>query len=319
MNMDKRALLFRVGGLGDLLVALPSISIARRSLAGFSLTLVGRAEYAKLLERTGVVDDILAFEDARVAALFAEPGEAGPSLEWPKGYAVALGWLNRRGHWPPDDWWVGQGFDRILFSSYENARGTVIHRHFFDATCRFFGVDEAAEGLFDECARLPVDERLRTEALHGMGLRRLAPGGRRLVIHPGSGGPWKCWPRGNFLEVVRWAASRGLEGVVVTGEAEGDWESALESAGLPEGWKWAPRPPLERLAGLLAASTHYLGNDSGPTHLAAACGVTVLALFGERPQPAWRPYGRTRVLLAPAVERIRVDAVVAELDHLLAA
>jgi heptosyltransferase-3 len=316
--MDKRALLFRIGGLGDLLVALPSIALARRNLAGFTLTLVGRAEYAALLKRAGIVDEVMSFEDARVAALFAQPGGAAASLEWPKGYAVALGWLNRRGHWPSDDWWIGQGFDRILFASYENARGPVISRFFFDETRRFLGAEKATDGLFDECARLPVDERMKAGALDEIGLRRLDPGERRLVVHPGSGGRRKCWPLRNFLQVVRWAGSRGLEGVVVTGEAEGDWEEELKGVRLPKGWKWAAGPSLEKLAGLIAASTHYLGNDSGPTHLAAACGASVLALFGASPEPAWRPYGRTRVLMAPAVAGISVDAVVEELGALFA-
>jgi heptosyltransferase-3 len=316
--MDKRALLFRIGGLGDLLVALPSIALARRTLAGFFLTLVGRAEYGALFKRAGLVDEVISFEDARVAALFAQPGVAASSLEWPKGYAVALGWLNRRAHWPSDDWWIGQGFDRIFFPSYENTPGPVISRFFFEATRRFFGAEKVAEGFFDECARLPVDERLKTEALDDLDLRRLGSGERRLVVHPGSGGRRKCWPLPNYLEVIRWAGSRGLEGVLVTGEAEGDWEAELKAARLPEGWKWAARPSLETLAGVLAGSSHYLGNDSGPTHLAAACGASVLALFGESPQPAWRPYGTTRVLMAPAVEGISCDAVIEELGALLA-
>jgi heptosyltransferase-3 len=317
--MDKRALLLRVGGLGDLLVALPAISLARRALPWFSLTLVGRPEYAALLERAGVVDTILSFEDARAAALFAGDGGASSALEWPKGYALALGWLNRRGHWPDDHWWVRQGFERVLLASCEDAGGQAVSRFFFERTCRFLGLEKIPEGLFEECARLPLDAAMRQRGLDYFGIPRLAPGQKRLVIHPGSGGRRKCWPLGNFLEVVRWAGSRGLPGVLVTGEAEGDWEAELEGAALPAGWSWAARPPLEKLAGALGESTHYLGNDSGPTHLAAACGASVLALFGGRSEPAWKPFGRTRIVSAPEVEGIAVGAVLAELAGFLEA
>ncbi len=317
--MDKRALLFRIGGLGDLLVALPAISVLRRSLPGFLLTLVGRPEYTALLKRAGVVDETRSFEDARVAALFATADGGGLAPEWARGYALAFGWLNRRGQWPGDSWWIRRGFERVMFASHESSGEAAVSRLFFDRTRRFFGREEIPEAAFDECAQLPLDDGLRTEALGHFSLARLGPGERRLVVHPGSGGRRKCWPLENFLEVVRWAGSRGIGGVVVTGEAEADWEPALAAAALPEGWTWTARPPLAALAGLLAESTHYLGNDSGPTHLAAACGASVLALFAEGAGAAWRPFGRSRVLSAPAVDEIRVEVVLAELGDFPAA
>jgi hypothetical protein len=102
-----------------------------------------------------------------------------------------------------------------------------------------------------------------------------------------------------------------MPGVLVTGDAEErpSFSGPLEEGGLPPGWTWLRRPALSGLAALLAEASFYLGNDSGVTHLAAACGTKVLALFREDLEPAWRPFGRTRVLAAGTLLEISADNV----------
>jgi ADP-heptose:LPS heptosyltransferase len=319
-----RALMFRIGGLGDLLVALPSISLARRSLPGFSLTLVGRPEYGGLLERCGVVDEVISFDDPRLAAVFGAKASDASAAGWLAEFGLAMGWLNDRGEWPAHSWWTKQGVKRAFFTSFEGGAAGPISRNFFDRTRDFLnasGIKASLPGagqLFDECARLALPVKLRKKALDDLCLHALRKGEKRLVVHPGSGGRAKRWPLTRFMEVIRRAASRGVTGVVVTGEAEADLEAALEESELPAGWARTARLPAETLAGLLAESTHYLGNDSGPTHLAAACGASVLALFREDGLPAWRPFGRTRVLAAASMAEIRLDEVLGALEDIRA-
>jgi hypothetical protein len=348
MRTKPQAALFRVGGLGDLLVALPAIAVVRRALPGHRLTLVGRPEYAALLERAGIVDEAVAFDDGRMAALFGREGAfdvrsksapaAGTGTALPGELEVAMGWQNRRGDWPADDLWARQGVGRRCFISYEPGSGRPVSRFFFDRTVEFFSASGAGDGealgiagiganidpgagtgrLFEQSARLRLPADLIHQALRGLDLRELGQNEKRLVVHPGSGGRAKRWPLENFVEVIRRVAGRGLEGVLVTGEAEADLDAALGELTLPAGWTRRSRIPAETLAGLLAESTHYLGNDSGPTHLAAASGASVVALFREDNLPAWRPYGKTLVLAAPAVERIGVEGVTAAVENSLA-
>jgi hypothetical protein len=368
MKTKSRAILFRIGGLGDLFVALPAISLVRRSLPGFSLSLAGRPEYGGLLEQARLVDEVLSFEDARMAVLFAGGGPSGPGVDEKSkistrrtapldGFELAVGWLNRPGHWPADDWWAGQGIERALFMPYENGAAVPMSRFFFDRTrdslnaygikfrvagiASSAGAVEASAGsrdfaadatdtsafdpaasdpgrLFDDCARLPLPGDLRKKALADLRLRELGKSEKRLVVHPGSGGRAKRWPLPSFVEVIRRAASLGLEGVLVTGEAEADLETPLRAIALPGGWTRVSRLPAGTLAGLLAGSTHYLGNDSGPAHLAAACGASVLALFREDSLPAWRPFGKTRLIAAPSMPEIPLDSVLAALDGFFA-
>jgi ADP-heptose:LPS heptosyltransferase len=48
---------------------------------------------------------------------------------------------------------------------------------------------------------------------------------------------------------------------------------------------------LTTLASELERAAVYVGNDSGISHLAAALGVTTVALFGPSSCVAWRPHG----------------------------
>jgi heptosyltransferase-3 len=98
------------------------------------------------------------------------------------------------------------------------------------------------------------------------------------VIHPFSGGPRKNWPLENF---------RGLA-------------ARLERT-MPVRWCAGPDDPplpgavrmddLYDLACWLAKGRLYVGNDSGITHVAAAVGTPVLAIFGPTDPEVWAPRG----------------------------
>jgi ADP-heptose:LPS heptosyltransferase len=65
---------------------------------------------------------------------------------------------------------------------------------------------------------------------------------------------------------------------------------------------WAADLPLERLAALIARAGAFVGNDSGPTHLAAALGRPTVALFGPTDPAVWAPLGPGVRVLAGDVE-----------------
>jgi heptosyltransferase-3 len=117
--------------------------------------------------------------------------------------------------------------------------------------------------------------------------------------------------------VVFFLRERGFSGILATGEAEERWEEELRKVALPAGWTWLRRPALPALARSLREAALYLGNDSGVTHLAAACGTNVIAIFRKEFETAWRPFGRTTVLSAEDVERVSLEDVVAAIGRVL--
>ena len=98
------------------------------------------------------------------------------------------------------------------------------------------------------------------------------------VIHPFSGSPTKNWPLEKFREV---AAS--LQTTMPVYWCAGPEDPPLEGAVRIEN--------LYELACWLARARLYFGNDSGITHLAAAVGTRVVAMFGPTDPAVWGPRG----------------------------
>jgi hypothetical protein len=98
------------------------------------------------------------------------------------------------------------------------------------------------------------------------------------VIHPFSGSPRKNWPLEKFRQVAR-----GLERHMPVQWCAGPDDPPLAGAVRIDN--------LYELARWLAGAHLYIGNDSGITHLAAAAGTPVLALFGPTDPAVWAPRG----------------------------
>jgi heptosyltransferase III len=108
-----------------------------------------------------------------------------------------------------------------------------------------------------------------------------------LAVHPGSGSPRKNWPAERFASVVS-AIANGAPWLLVEGPADAATTTAL--ARLPS-VVHAREIPVRVLSALLARAGLYVGNDSGVSHLAAAWGAPVLALFGPTDPAVWAPVG----------------------------
>ena len=106
----------------------------------------------------------------------------------------------------------------------------------------------------------------------------VTPCERFAVIHPFSGSARKNWPLANFQ-----AMARELEGEMLV-----RWLAGGEDPPLPGALHI---PDLRELACFLAGAALYVGNDSGISHLAAAAGAPVLALFGPTDPAVWAPRG----------------------------
>jgi len=312
MDADRsRILLLRFGGLGDLLAVLPAISwIRKRARDGF-LSLVCRKEYGELFLRSGIVDEIVSIDGREAGLLFR--GASGAETDRPRWLgkvSFALGWMQK----PPKAGMIETiksfGVAEVRICWPPEGLRLALSRYFFEETKSLFPSDGPENPDFDECARLLLDGELPEKARGVARLSRIEGNGF-VAVHPGSGGSFKCWPTGNFVEIVRRLAREGIPGVWITGEAEEESLVAgcLQKEPLPDGWTWIRHPPILELANLLAKSALYLGNDSGVTHLAAACGARVLALFREDLEIAWRPFGRSAVIASRTLAEIEIGRV----------
>jgi heptosyltransferase III len=114
------------------------------------------------------------------------------------------------------------------------------------------------------------------------------------VIHPFASSPSKRWPLENFRAVA-------------------------EELNIPVQWTAGPEERLDEavrfedlyeLGCWIAKSRVYIGNDSGISHLAAAVGTPVVAIFQTSDPAIWAPRGElVKVLIRPSVEDVVREAL----------
>lgn len=104
------------------------------------------------------------------------------------------------------------------------------------------------------------------------------PGPRPVVLAPGAASPDKVW--GGYGAVAALLEKAGCPYVWAPGRDE-PW-SVGRGLVLPD-------LELPALASLADAAGAWLGNDTGTTHLAAAAGAPVLAMFGPTDPACWGP------------------------------
>lgn len=144
---------------------------------------------------------------------------------------------------------------------------------------------------------------------------RLEPGGgdgpkERIVVHPGSGGTAKCWPAPRFAAVIAWLRQEHPV-TILWGPAEEERAADTEPHLPADVPRLRPASPLQ-LARELASARLFVGNDSGPGHLAAAVGTATVSIFGPTDPVVWRPLGpKARIVRAPGgdLARLAVDEV----------
>jgi len=110
------------------------------------------------------------------------------------------------------------------------------------------------------------------------------------VLHPFASSPGKTWPHAHFLAVARHLQGLGIEPLFIAGPDED-----LSAFGEHTCFQGAP---LEELKSLLAGTALFVGNDSGPAHIAAAFGRPVVVLFGTSEVENWRPWRTENAVLA---------------------
>jgi ADP-heptose:LPS heptosyltransferase len=102
------------------------------------------------------------------------------------------------------------------------------------------------------------------------------------VLHAVATAAGKIWPAANFEEVAAHLKNAGVEPVFIGGP--GDDLSRFAA------YRNVIGAPLKEALKLIASAALFVGNDSGPAHMAAAFGVPVVVIFGESDPAIWGPW-----------------------------
>ncbi|MFL6350722.1 MAG: glycosyltransferase family 9 protein [Bryobacteraceae bacterium] len=133
--------------------------------------------------------------------------------------------------------------------------------------------------------------------------------GRYAVIHPVASAADKQWHAERFCEVARYLSLWNITPVFLVDRS--DDVSPFTAHQLFRG-------TLSEVKALLSKAAVFVGNDSGPAHMAAAFGVPSVVLFGASNPAIWGPW-RTEaqvIVASGGLGRVTVSRVIAALERL---
>lgn len=298
-----RILVIRGGAIGDFILTLPALRLVREALPAAHIEIIGYRHIAALAEGRTYADAVRSIEYGPLAGFFARGGTLDAELrEYFASFQQVISYL-----FDPDG----------IFEANLRRAGV---KNFLPAHVRVDDSAHAAHQLARPLQSLALylddpaatvfpsadDRAFADDLLRGESEPLIA-------VHPGSGGARKNWPLARWRELIALLLAGNRRLLVVGGEAEHAALAELRAA-FSGPLRFARDLPLPHLAAVLARCAHFVGHDSGISHLAAAVGTPCVLLFGPTDPQVWAPANaHVRVLAAPGGEiaPIRVEEVAA--------
>ncbi|MCZ8543080.1 glycosyltransferase family 9 protein [Mesorhizobium qingshengii] len=121
-----------------------------------------------------------------------------------------------------------------------------------------------------------------------------------VVVHAGASFEGRRWQPERFAAaIVEITGETGLDVVLVGGPDEHGIAERIVARTAPSVVNLVGQLSLERLLAVLDQARLFLGNESGPMHMAAAVGTPVVGLFGSTNPSRWGPVGVSSIALRP--------------------
>jgi lipopolysaccharide heptosyltransferase II len=126
-----------------------------------------------------------------------------------------------------------------------------------------------------------------------------------VIMHPGGGANptradvLKQWPVERFVllgnHLVR---VHGAQLLLIGGESDANLASEIAGMLTAPSANWAGSTGLGEVGALAEVADLYIGNDAGPTHIAAAAGCPTLAIYGPSDPAVSGPYGASNRVIS---------------------
>ena len=288
----KRILVIATRQIGDVLLTTPLVHAARERWPGARIEVLGFAGTLGMLRGNADIDDLiespakLGWAGFRALvrrlwrrydlALVTQPGDRAHLMGWIAS-SCRSGILPAGGG---SNWWKRALLRHAVDSTGDRGAQHVVAEKlallapWVDSTSGEARVVPPAPGV------LPPDIAASLQA-------------GAVVLHAPSMWPYKQWPLEHFRVLASELLALGHQ-VVLTGSG-GQRDQACVAAlrGLappPQLLDVSGRLDFNQLAALLGRAALYIGPDTSVSHLAAACGLPVIAIFGPTNPVRWGPW-----------------------------
>lgn len=321
-NQTANVLVVRLDEIGDMVMCTPFLRALRQRLPSAHITLVVKPGIRPLFENCLDIDEVLVF-----SFHYREPSLLRAWTLPPRTLIFAARHLWRRRYdlaflprWDTDYYfatflaywsgarrrlgfseavtakkrWANCGFDRLLTEAIFDKP----LRHETDRPLLLLG-EVGLEKAGPQEIKIGEEDRSFAEAL----LRSEGIGPDEMLIGMGPSGGHsvlKQWPLENFARLGRQLQEeQGGRLLLFGGPDEAALGAALAEKIGPSAVNLAGRTSLKQSAALMTRCRVYVGNDSGPTHVAAAVGAPVVAIFGSSCPHRFHPGENTALVWHP--------------------
>ncbi len=306
MADEGKIVVWRMGNIGDTVVALPAFNALRRHFGSERLVLLtspglrGHNDPSEIVAPSGIFSRIIRYRSTGPGKLAELPGLLSKVRSLRPGLAVCMDYL------------------------FANSRRAKRNRLFFElAGCRrIVGTKPSQDDVSPGHSMSEIDRLLEIAAMAGVEDLSVdfeidltpgevasaaemmsrwggdtGPSGRTVLLCPGAGVPVNRWPLERYRGVVESLIARGIRVAVVGGLEDQDAGVYLASVGGPV-LDLTGRTTLRETFALMSHADLYVGNNTGAMHMAAASGVPCVAVMSARdPDGSWGPYGKGHVIL----------------------
>ena len=342
--VPQRILLIRLSAIGDVINTLPALSALRAHLPEAHLGFVVEDRARDLLVGHPHVNEVFVFPRQRWRAYLrsGRPRALGFLRREVGGYVRQLraarfdvtldfqgnlkGAVHALASGAPRRIGFARGASRELAHCFANERVVppLNRPHRVEKFASLLGPLGVATPIL--AYTLPESSDARARALEFLSRSGLARE-RFVVVHPGTSdrGAHKRWPPERFAELAgRIVSELGAAVIVSHGPAEERLARDIVAAARGAALRAPSGGSLLELAETLRRAAAFVSADTGPMHLAAACGTPCVALFGPKDPAVYRPYGEGHVVIhrsdldgTTAMQRITVEEVLAALRSVL--
>ena len=312
----RRILVVKVDHIGDFVTALVPIRRLKAAFPAAAIHVLASPAAARLAALEPAIEEVIAFSFFHARSALGqreiEPAELVALRERLAPYRFDLA-IDLRKHLDTREllhcagarWFAG--FDHAgqfpwldIALEWEGDRALYSKRqHITEDLLRLVGAVDLAAGAG---ASEPVRAPAATPLPPALGALFEHP---VVCIHPGAGNAMKQWPAGHFAALATLLLEFHKVNILLIG---GPDEVAIaqllreEIAAPGRVGSVVGRLPLGELPGVLARCALFIGNDSGPKHIATALGVPTVAIHSGNIDPVeWGPVGTEAVAVARAM------------------
>jgi ADP-heptose:LPS heptosyltransferase len=331
---DARVLIIRVRPLGDMVLLTPALAALHAWRPDLRLSVLAEPSIAPVLEGNPAVSEILlhrgfpstvaATRKRRFSVVFNQhSGPTSALLTAFSGAPARVCWVRRQFSWAYN---VHVDSPSAFYGPNESHGEVHAEVHTVQQRLTQFYATGLPPGPIPPAAIYPSKEA-RASVSRWLAAQGIAADARYAVVRPGATHPAKRWSVENFAAIALWLRwKQGIPTVVNLGPGDEELAAPIRRLCGAENPVVAVVDglTLTELMALLAGARLLVGNDCGPTHMAAAARCPIVVLFGASNPVHWRPWETAYRLLqseqpaTPGLPSIRVEQVQAACAELLA-